>query len=85
VNAPCENEGNREILKSLEKALGIRLGQTTPDSQFTLESVNCLGACYMSPAIKIDDQIFGNLSPDSIQGILTQFTEEAKRGDALCR
>lgn len=64
VNAPCEDGGKEKILQALETELGITMGQTTPDLIFTLEGVSCLGACYMSPTMKIDDKLFGNLTPD---------------------
>ncbi len=77
-NAPCENDGKAEILKTIEKTLGITIGETTKDEFFTLESVNCLGACYMSPAIKIDDQVYGNLTPKETIGILKNIMEADK-------
>lgn len=70
TNAPCENAGKKEILNALEKQLQITIGGTTNDQKFTLESVNCLGACFMSPAIKINDRIYGNLTPDEVPAIL---------------
>lgn len=74
INAPCENAGKTEILNTLISLLGINVGETTKDGMFTLESVNCLGACYMSPAIKINDHIFGNLQADQLPGILQKFS-----------
>lgn len=70
TNAPCENAGKAIILKTLEQELGITVGQTSLDGLFTLESVNCLGACYMSPAIKVNDHIYGNLTPEDVITIL---------------
>lgn len=70
TNAPCENAGKVEIQKAIEKELGITVGETTKDALFTLESVNCLGACYMSPAIKVDDKIYGNLSTTDAVAII---------------
>lgn len=75
TNAPCENAGKKEILRALEKQLQISIGGTTKDQKFTLESVNCLGACFMSPAIKINDRIYGNLTPEEVPGILDLYTK----------
>lgn len=75
-NSPCENAGKSAILNALVKELGIKVGQTTLDGLFTLESVNCLGACYMSPAIKIDDKIYGNLTPDDVVMIIHSLRKE---------
>jgi NADH:ubiquinone oxidoreductase subunit E len=70
TNAPCENAGKIEILKALEGELRISIGQTTPDGTLSLENVNCLGACYMSPAIKVDDTIYGYLTPEKVISII---------------
>lgn len=75
TNAPCENAGKKEILRALEKQLQISIGGTTRDQKFTLESVNCLGACFMSPAIKINDRIYGNLTPEEVPGILDLYSK----------
>lgn len=75
-NAPCENAGKKEILEEIKSLLKIDIGETTKDQSFTLESVNCLGGCYMSPSIKINDQIFGNLSPEDIPGIIALYKKE---------
>ena len=70
TNAPCENAGKADIVKAIEQELNIHIGQTTADQYFTLESVNCLGACFMSPAIKIDKQIYGDLTPEKAVQII---------------
>lgn len=72
VNAPCENAGKDAIINALETELGVAIGGTTPDAEFTLTGVNCLGACYMSPAIKVNGVLYGNLSADEAVGIIRQ-------------
>ncbi len=69
-NAPCENAGKDEVLNAIRQELDISIDETTEDRMFTLESVNCLGACYMSPAMKIDDRVYGNLTASEVVGIL---------------
>lgn len=76
TNAPCENAGKAELLEAIEQELGITIGQTTSDKYFTLESVNCLGACFMSPAIKIDQQIYGDLTPAKAIAIIKKMRGE---------
>ena len=72
VNAPCENAGKEEILIAIEQELGVKLGETTSDGLFTLEGVSCLGACYMAPAVKINESLFGDLTPQRVSGLLQQ-------------
>lgn len=76
TNAPCENAGKADILYAIEQELGITIGQTTPDRLFSLESVNCLGACYLSPAVKVDDTIYGNLTPQEIVSVIRDLRKE---------
>lgn len=76
VNAPCENAGKQAVLTALEEELGVGLGGTTADGRFTLEGVSCLGACYMSPAIKIDDQLYGDLTADKAVAVVRRYREE---------
>lgn len=77
INAPCEDAGKEAIRNALEQELGIKIGETTPDKLFSLEAVSCLGACFMSPAIKIDERLYGNLTPESAVQILHSVKEEA--------
>lgn len=79
VNAPCENAGKQVILEALSRELDILLGETTPDSLFTLEGVSCLGACYMSPAMKVDHTLYGNLTPE----IALQIVRSYRKGEAV--
>ncbi|WP_027134888.1 formate dehydrogenase subunit gamma [Geminicoccus roseus] len=59
----CQSMGSDGILESMETALGIRLGQTTPDGRVTLEPVYCLGLCATAPAALVDGEVHGRLDP----------------------
>jgi NADH:ubiquinone oxidoreductase subunit E len=80
INAPCENAGKQAVLAAIEQELGVGLGGTTPDGRFTLEGVSCLGACYMSPAIKIDKQLYGDLTPEAAVAVIRRCREEENIG-----
>ena len=75
INAPCENAGKDGLLAELGTLLGIELGETTADRMFTLEGVSCLGACYMSPAVRIGDSLYGNLTPEKLEPLLKVYRE----------
>jgi NADH-quinone oxidoreductase subunit E len=85
TNAPCENAGKAFVLKAIETELGITVGQTTADGLFTLESVNCLGACYMSPAMKVDDTVYGDLVPEKAAGIIRNLRKEHQNEPSFAR
>jgi NADH:ubiquinone oxidoreductase subunit E len=57
----------------LEEKLNVRDGETTKDGLFTLECVNCIGACAYAPAMMIDNEVFGNLTKEGIDEILKKF------------
>jgi len=57
----------------LEEKLNIRNGETTGDGRFTLEQVNCIGACALAPAMMVGHEVFGQLSKEKIDAILEQF------------
>lgn len=60
----CHVRGAAKIISELEKELGIKAGETTPDYRVTLEVVYCLGSCGLSPVAVINDQVVGRLVPE---------------------
>jgi NADH:ubiquinone oxidoreductase subunit E len=58
------------IIKAVEEALGIRPGETTKDGRFFFELTNCIGACDQAPAMLINDEVYGDLTPERISEIL---------------
>jgi len=69
----CHIRGVGEILGTLQRVLGIKEGQTTEDRRFTLETVPCLGTCFLAPVMMIDEEYFGNLRPSKIARILKNY------------
>lgn len=70
----CYVKGTKTVLKTLKEVLGVKEGQTTPDSRFTVEVVRCIGACGLAPAMIIDGtDVHGRLEPEQIPGILEQY------------
>jgi NADH-quinone oxidoreductase subunit E len=61
------------IREHLSKRLGITLGQTTSDGRFTLLPTACLGACDQAPAMMVDEDLHGNLTPETADRILDQY------------
>jgi len=61
------------ILDELEKKLGIKAGETTKDSRFSLETVNCLGCCAIGPVMMIGDKYYGELTAKKVAVILEKY------------
>ncbi|HBS59874.1 MAG TPA: NAD(P)H-dependent oxidoreductase subunit E, partial [Firmicutes bacterium] len=67
-------KGAKTVVKTLRELLGVKPGQTTPDSRFTVELVRCIGACGLAPAVIIDGKdVHGRLEPELIPAILEQY------------
>jgi len=66
----CHMKGAGDIVSYLEKKLGIKVGERTHDGKFSLEKVECLGACHKSPMMQINDKDYYDLTNDKIDEIL---------------
>jgi len=72
----CHVKGSRSILRLMKKELGLDEGETSPDYQFTLETVACLGACFLAPTMMVNRTYFGRLSPNKVTSVLGQYKKE---------
>lgn len=72
TNISCLLCGSDDIVAHLEKRLGIKLGETTPDGRFTLKEVECLGACCGAPMMQIGRTYYEHLTPARIDEILAE-------------
>jgi NADH-quinone oxidoreductase subunit E len=70
TNISCMLCGSDTIVKHLEKRLGIKLGETTPDGKVTLKEVECLAACCGAPMFQIGKTYYENLTPEKVDRIL---------------
>ena len=78
----CHIQSSQAILSELEKQLGITVGETTTDGLFSVETVNCVGACAISPVIVINGEYHGKLKPRDIAGILEEYARSDKVGES---
>lgn len=72
----CSMKGKNQILLTIEDMLKIGLGETTPDGKFSLLQTNCLGWCHKAPAMLINDEVFTELTPESVREILTTYIKK---------
>ena len=70
VGTACHVRGAPMVVEELERRLGVGAGETTPDREFTLETVNCLGACALGPIVVLDGRYFPNVNAAKVKGIL---------------
>lgn len=70
TTTPCWLRGSSDIVKTAEKTLGIKMGQTTADQTFTLTEVECMGACSNAPMVQVNDDYFEDLTVETMQNLL---------------
>ena len=75
MGTACHVKGAPRILERFERDLGINTGQTTPDMEFTLEAVRCIGCCGLSPVITVGDDLYGKLTPAEAAKILDKYRD----------
>lgn len=68
----CHVRGAAKIISAVEKELGIKAGQTTPDYRLTYEVVYCLGSCGLAPTAMVDNEVVGHLVPEKMLGIIKE-------------
>lgn len=73
----CHVRGAGQIVEEVEKQLGIKRGETTPDGKFTIEAVNCVGACALAPVVMMDDEVFGAVDAAEVTRIIDKYSNNA--------
>jgi NADH-quinone oxidoreductase subunit E len=72
----CHVRKAPRIVDEISRYLGIQAGETTEDRVFTLETVNCLGACALGPVAVLDGKYYGNMTPNRINALLKEYKKE---------
>ena len=81
LGTACHVRGAPKILNRIERELNIKAGQTSKDLMFTLETVNCLGACALGPVVVIDGKYHGQMTQTKIEKLLKEYINPEKKKD----
>jgi NADH:ubiquinone oxidoreductase subunit E len=73
MGTACHLKGSNQILETIERELDVKRNSTTEDNRFTIESVNCVGACAMAPVVVVDDDYYGQTRPSKIMDVLKKY------------
>ena len=76
LGTACYIRGGDDLLKALEKELGIGLNSTTPDGLFSIEAVRCLGCCGLAPVIVVNGNVHGRLTAKDVPAIIEQYRKQ---------
>ncbi|MGD9142913.1 MAG: NADH-quinone oxidoreductase subunit NuoE [Dehalococcoidia bacterium] len=73
MGTACHVRGAVNVLEKIEQELNINRGETTKDLKFTLETVNCVGACALGPMVIIGEDYHGEMTPEGIVSVLKEY------------
>ena len=78
MGTACNVRGSRKVLERIQDKLGIHPGQTTEDGEFTLETVNCLGACALGPIVVVDGAYSGQMNVSKADALIREAMSEGE-------
>jgi NADH-quinone oxidoreductase subunit E len=73
LGTACHVRGATKVLERVEQELKIKAGETTPDLNFTLETVNCVGACALGPMVIVGEDYHGEMTPEAVGSVLANY------------
>lgn len=77
MGTACFVKGAGHVLEKLKDLLGIDVGQTTPDTQFSIDVARCVGACALAPVMIVDEKVYASVKPDQVAKILAEYGYKA--------
>ncbi|MCH5298127.1 MAG: NAD(P)H-dependent oxidoreductase subunit E [Ruminococcus sp.] len=73
LGTACYVKGSGDILDKLSEIIGVGAEECTPDGMFSLTACRCIGACGLAPVITVNDDVYGRLTVDDVQGIIDKY------------
>ncbi|MGB2981327.1 MAG: NADH-quinone oxidoreductase subunit NuoE [Candidatus Zixiibacteriota bacterium] len=73
VGTACHVRGGQRIVDEIGRMLDLAPGETTPDQNFTLETVNCLGCCAIGPIVVVDGEYYGEMTTRKVSSVLEKY------------
>lgn len=77
LGTACYVKGGQNVLDKFATLLGIKSGETTEDGLFTLDSLRCIGACGIAPAVSINGKVYSKVTVDEVAKIIDSYKKEA--------
>ena len=81
LGTACHVRGGDIILENFERKLEIRDGETTPDREFSIERVACVGCCALAPVAIVNETVQGNMAPSKVEGLILGFKIEKEKAE----
>ncbi len=81
LGTACHVRGGDIILENFERKLEIRDGETTPDREFSIERVACVGCCALAPVAIVNETVQGHMAPSKVEGLILGFKIEKEKAE----
>ena len=75
LGTACYVKGSGDVYKKICDTLKIEGGQCTDDRQFSLDSTRCIGCCGLAPVMTVNDDVYGKVTPEEVEGILAKYSD----------
>lgn len=75
LGTACYVKGSGDILEKIMEKLGIGVGECSEDGKYSLDATRCIGACGLAPVLTVNDDVYGRLVPDDVEGILAKYVD----------
>lgn len=75
LGTACYVKGSGDILEKIMEKLGIGVGECSEDGKYSLDATRCIGACGLAPVMTVNDDVYGRLVPDDVEGILSKYVD----------
>lgn len=76
LGTACYVKGSGAVYEKLKQVLGIDSGECTADRLFSLDATRCVGCCGLAPVMTVNDDVYGKITPDAVEGILAKYREK---------
>ena len=73
LGTACYVKGSGDLLAEVEKQLGIKAGEITPDAKWSIDATRCIGCCGLAPVLTINEDVYGRITTKDIKGILSKY------------
>jgi NADH-quinone oxidoreductase subunit E len=79
LGTACHVKGGEIILENFERKLEIQEGETTPDREYSIDRVACVGCCALAPVAIVDETVHGQVAPSKVEGLILGFQIEREK------
>ncbi len=76
MGTACYVRGAAEVTEAFADQLGIKVGETTDDGKFSLDTLRCVGACGLAPVVLVGEKVYGRVTTDMVKDIIGEYAEE---------